>query len=81
MAAEMLLLSGESIVWRTDATRDLGYDAGPQRWVEVYRSTGSPCTSEGFRRGLRYAHRCKARVPKSQGIGPSARPRGRTLAF
>jgi len=40
VAAEMLLISEEGVAWRTGATSDLGYDAGPQRWVEVYGLDG-----------------------------------------
>lgn len=47
VAAEMLVLSGQNVVWRTDATRDLGYDAGPQRWVEVYTLNGQPLYFRG----------------------------------
>ena len=36
VAAEMVILEGSRVVWRSDAQRDLGYDAGEQRWVEVY---------------------------------------------
>lgn len=40
VAAEMVVLRGSDVVWRTRSERDLGYDAGPQRWVEVYASDG-----------------------------------------
>jgi heavy metal sensor kinase len=47
VAAEMLVLAGQEVVWRTDATRDLGYDAGRQRWVEVYTLSGRPLYFRG----------------------------------
>ena len=47
VAAEMLVLSGGGVTWRTDATQDLGYDAGPQRWVEVYTLNGQPLYFRG----------------------------------
>jgi heavy metal sensor kinase len=40
MAIEMLAWEGDGIRWRTDSMRDLGYDAGLQRWVEVYAPDG-----------------------------------------
>ena len=32
VAMEMLVVRGADVMWRTEATRDLGYDAGEQRW-------------------------------------------------
>jgi heavy metal sensor kinase len=40
VAAEMLVLRGPEVVWRTDSDRDRGYDAGPRRWVEAYAPGG-----------------------------------------
>lgn len=48
VAAEMLVAGPRGLAWRTDAATDLGYDAGSQRWVEVYASSGQPL----FFRGL-----------------------------
>lgn len=48
VAAEMLMVSGEAIVWRTDTNPDLGYDAGSQRWVEVYTPEGRPLYFRGL---------------------------------
>lgn len=42
VALEMLVVGEGPIVWRTDAEQDLGYDAGPRRWVEVYDQDGRP---------------------------------------
>jgi len=36
VAGEMLLAKDDGIVWAMESTRDVGYDAGLQRWVEVY---------------------------------------------
>ena len=33
VAAEMVVRRDAQFQWRTEATRDLGYDAGAQRWV------------------------------------------------
>jgi heavy metal sensor kinase len=40
VASEMAVLHGAEVHWRTEADRDPGYDAGPQRWVEVYGQDG-----------------------------------------
>lgn len=48
VAVEMLVARGADVMWRTEATHDLGYDAGGQRWVEVYGTEGQPL----FFRGL-----------------------------
>lgn len=47
VVAEMLVARPSGIGWRTEATRDLGYDAGPQRWVEVYALDGRPLYFRG----------------------------------
>ncbi|MDP1569730.1 MAG: ATP-binding protein [Vicinamibacterales bacterium] len=39
---EMLVVRDGAFVWRTDAVRDLGYDHGERRWVEVYGDAGQP---------------------------------------
>ena len=58
VASEMLVLRGTDVVWRTEADRDLGYDAGPQRWVEVYAPDGQavflrgPARQEAIRAAL-----------------------------
>jgi len=58
VASEMLVLRGTDVVWRTEAERDLGYDAGPQRWVEVYAPAGQavflrgPARQEAIRAAL-----------------------------
>jgi heavy metal sensor kinase len=48
VAVEMLVLREDAPVWRTDTDRDLGYDAGRQRWVEVYTRAGDPVYRRGF---------------------------------
>jgi len=45
---EMLVVLDGTLVWRTNAERDLGYNAGERRWVEVYALDGTA----RFRRGL-----------------------------
>ena len=58
VASEMLVLRGTDVVWRTEADRDLGYDAGLQRWVEVYTPEGQavflrgPARQEAIRAAL-----------------------------
>lgn len=42
VAAEMLVRRGGALAWRSDADRDLGYNAGPRRWVEAYAMAGGP---------------------------------------
>jgi heavy metal sensor kinase len=39
---EMLVVRDGAFAWRTDAIRDLGYDGGERRWVEVYGDAGQP---------------------------------------
>jgi heavy metal sensor kinase len=48
VAAEMLVIGPSGLQWRTEATVDLGYDAGPQRWVEVYTRSGEPVYARGL---------------------------------
>ncbi len=50
VAAEMLVVRDTTIQWRTDATRDLGYDAGTQRWVEVFGTSGDALFVRGAAR-------------------------------
>lgn len=48
VAAEMLAWRGANLFWRSGESIDKGYDAGPQRWVEVYGLEGKTL----FLRGL-----------------------------
>ena len=41
VALEMLVSRDGAVAWRTDAEQDIGYDAGAQRWVEVYGPDGA----------------------------------------
>jgi heavy metal sensor kinase len=50
VAAEMLVLRDDQVVWRTASERDLGYDAAQQRWVEVYGDDGAPLFFRGLPR-------------------------------
>lgn len=54
VASEMLVVRKTEVAWRSDASTDLGYDAGDRRWVEVYARDGPVL----FLRGL----------PKDEGI-------------
>ena len=47
VAAEMLVVRDQAVAWRTDAGVDLGYDAGPQRWVEAYGADGALVFARG----------------------------------
>ena len=47
VSAEMLVEQAGGVAWRTAAEQDLGYDAGPQRWVEVYDRSGAPLHFRG----------------------------------
>jgi heavy metal sensor kinase len=67
VAAEMLVLSSEGVTWRTDATHDLGYDAGPQRWVEVYTLNGQPLYFRGV--PSRPEIRASLRSPNTESTG------------
>jgi heavy metal sensor kinase len=48
VVAEMLAPAGTGIGWRTDSARDWGYDAAPQRWVEVYAPGGGALYFRGL---------------------------------
>jgi heavy metal sensor kinase len=48
VAAEMLVPREGRVAWRTESERDLGYDAGEQRWVEVYDAEGQPVYLRGL---------------------------------
>ena len=63
VALEMLVRRGDDIAWRTEVEQDLGYDAGVQRWVEVY----SPAGSTLYVRGL------PTRGEIREALGPPAR--------
>jgi heavy metal sensor kinase len=49
-AAEMIVDRSDGLQWRVDDPRDPGYDAGPQRWVEVYARDGSLLFVRGIAR-------------------------------
>lgn len=59
VAVEMLVVRDGEVVWRTESTRDLGYDAGPQRWVEVY----APVNRVLYLRGLSAAPHIQRSLP------------------
>ena len=67
VGAEMLVLRGTEVSWRTEDARDPGYDAGEQRWLEVYGATGQPLFFRGLARqpGIRAA----LQAPSSQTAG------------
>jgi heavy metal sensor kinase len=48
VAYQMLMWRDDRPVWRSDSDLDTGYDAGPQRWVEVYRHDGTPAFLRGI---------------------------------
>lgn len=58
VAYQMLIWQHGGPIWRSDHEIDPGYDAGPQRWIEVYRHDGTPAfvrgipTNEAIRREL-----------------------------
>src|SRR6266542_5742993 len=58
VASEMLTEKGGVISWPSGVARDAGYDAGLQRWVEVYED-GRPV----FLRGVPSAGRFRAALP------------------
>lgn len=64
VAAEMLVVKDDGLVWRTGATRDLGYDGGEQRWVETYGAMGEPLYFRGLPR--REAIRAALPTPSAQ---------------
>jgi hypothetical protein len=57
VALQMLVVRENRVAWRTEAEQDVGYDAGPQRWVEVYGPLGEPLLLRGLPRrpGIRVA--------------------------
>jgi heavy metal sensor kinase len=67
VASEMLVVHRVGIGWRTDAEHDLGYDDGPQRWVEVYAPNGPVLFLRGFPR--REAIRSALAAPSSDSVG------------
>lgn len=66
-AAEMLVARAGGVQWRTGASSDPGYDAGSQRWVEVYTPQGDPL----YFRGLPARPEIRAALP-----APTAGPPG-----
>lgn len=59
VTVEMLVVRDGAVSWRADSDRDLGYDAGPQRWVEVY----GPGTQALYLRGLAAAPHIQRSLP------------------
>jgi len=59
VASEMIVLHGSEVRWRTESDRDAGYNAGPQRWVEVYARDGRPL----FLRGVPKQQAIRATLP------------------
>jgi len=53
VVSEMVVADGDGVTWLTDSERDLGYDAGPRRWVEVYSDRGEPIYLRGLPRDAR----------------------------
>lgn len=66
VALEMLVITGSELAWRADTDRDPGYDAGAQRWVEVYNLEGRPV----YLRGVPGAQSIRA------ALGPPSRETG-----
>jgi heavy metal sensor kinase len=66
-AAEMLVPGDARFSWRLESQTDPGYDAGPQRWVEVYSPEGRLM----FVRGIptREAIRRALPVPSGRDVG------------
>jgi heavy metal sensor kinase len=50
VAAQMLRPSGNAVVWVAGEGHDPGYDAGDQRWVEVFAMSGEPLYARGIAR-------------------------------
>jgi heavy metal sensor kinase len=48
VAYQMLMWQHGGPIWRSDSDLDAGYDAGPQRWVEMYRHDGSTAFLRGI---------------------------------
>ena len=69
VTVEMLVLRDGAVGWRTDSGRDLGYDAGSQRWVEVY----APGNRSLYLRGLPAAPHIQRSLP-SAGPGRTGLP-------
>ena len=84
VAAEMVVRRDAQFQWRTEATRDLGYDAGAQRWVEVFSAAGDLVFARGAARQpfIRAAIPVPARSePGLQSIRTPAGARVRTLTL
>jgi heavy metal sensor kinase len=61
VALEMLLVKDGQVTWRTDTARDLGYDGGAQRWVEVYALDGRLL----YARGLAAERHIQSALPRA----------------
>ena len=79
VAAEMLVRRDGTLAWRSDADRDLGYDAGHRRWVEVYTSAGDLV----FVRGLAEREDIRSALgpasPRNEGYRTLHTPAGATV--
>ena len=52
VASQMLVANRGALQWRVAEDLDIGYDAGPQRWVEVYATGGRLLYVRGVAREL-----------------------------
>lgn len=69
VVVEMLVVRDGAVAWRTEAEKDLGYDAGPRRWVEVYAPDGTL----RYRRGLPERDDIQGALPPPAGERPGYR--------
>lgn len=67
VATELLAERDGAIVWRGDSTADVGYDAGANRWVEVYSLSGQGLYFRGL--PAEPAIRSSLRVPSLRDAG------------
>ena len=65
VARQMVRRLGSGIQWATGEGTDPGYDAGAQRWVELYSEAGEPIYS----RGIVSAEPVRSSVPRPPALG------------
>ncbi len=76
VAAQMLVRFDSVVGWRSTMDTDPGYDAGPQRWVEVYNSGGEPLFLRGVPRSAAIRAAIAPPPPGSQGFRTLKTPAG-----
>jgi HAMP domain-containing protein len=81
VSLEMLTVRDGQVGWRTDAERDLGYDAAARRWVEVYSPDGRLLYVRGLPAAPHIRGTIAPPLPGAEGFDSSRTPAGARVRF